>query len=252
MLVVEQLVAPKHGRQRIYMPELNLKSGDFCGVVGPNGAGKSSFLKAMTGELASNGHIDLHGKSLSSWKSLARARHVAVLPQASELSFAFTAEEVVALGATPLRLSKADKSTQINKAMCLAQCEHLAKRDYPRLSGGEKQRVQLARVLLQISQAEQTPLLLLDEPTSAQDLGQQHAILTMVKSLCETQGYMAIAVLHDVNHVLHYCSHAMLINQGQADVVDTPAAVLTPDNIGRAWGYIPSTATLDSGQTLLF
>lgn len=98
-----------------------------------------------------------------------------------------------------------------------------ADRLYPCLSGGERQRVQLARVLLQLSQAERAPLLLLDEPTSAQDLGQQHQLLNLVKSLCQENDFAVISILHDLNQASRYADKVWLLQQGKLVAQGSPS-----------------------------
>jgi iron complex transport system ATP-binding protein len=135
--------------------------------------------------------------------------------------------------------------THVMKA---CDCLHLKDRLYPRLSGGEKQRVQLARVLLQLSQAQQPPLLLLDEPTSAQDLGQQHGLLDLARRLCNEEGYTVIAILHDLNQALRYSDRCTLINNGAIAEHGETEQVLTPCIVEQYWGYRPERAVVESGQ----
>ncbi len=231
--------------------QLQLKAGEMLGLLGPNGAGKSTLLKALTGELPAKGEVLFHGKSRQQWSSSALARHMAVLPQASQLTFPFLADEVVALGLTPLKLSHQEGLRQIERLMKLTDCHHLAKRSYPSLSGGERQRVQLARVLLQLSQAEQAPLLLLDEPTSAQDLGQQHSILKLAQELARDQGYGVVAILHDLNQVLHYCHQCCLLADGKVAQQGKPYEVLRADTVEAHWQYRPKEIILENGQPIL-
>ncbi len=222
--------------------------GEFHALLGRNGAGKSTLLKLVAGEVRFCGAVRLHGRLWQDWDSAARARHLAVLPQASQLSFAFTAGEVVALGATPLALGWRQLQQEIRRTMALACCETLVDKPYPRLSGGQKQRVHLARVLLQLSQAEQAPLLLLDEPTSAQDLGQQHSVLETARALAHDRGYGVVAVLHDLNQALRYADRCSLLDAGRIVREGRPDAVLTPDCVQAFWDYPAEYARCDSGQ----
>ena len=190
----------------------------------------------------------MHDLELERWDAPARARHLAVLPQSSQLSFAFTAEEVVALGATPLVLGWRELQREVRRVMDLAACANLADKAYPRLSGGEKQRVHFARVLLQLSQAVRPPLLMLDEPTSAQDLGQQHAMLDTVRSLCHESGFGVVAVLHDLNHAIRYADRCTVLDAGRIVREGAPAYILTPDCIQSFWGYRPELAHCAGGR----
>jgi iron complex transport system ATP-binding protein len=135
--------------------------------------------------------------------------------------------------------------------MQLAQCDALTGQAYPRLSGGEKQRVHLARCLLQLSQAEQPPLLLLDEPTSAQDLGQQHSLLQRVRKLCEQEQYAVVAVLHDLNQALRYANQASLLDAGRLVGEGCPESLLTPERVQMFWGYPAERVINQSGRTVL-
>ena len=239
MLTLENIHCKSGKKTRLHAEYFEVNEGQLCGVVGPNGAGKTTLFKVISGDISCAGTRLLHGKPLSEWDPLHRARHLAVLPQASPLTFPFTAQEVVALGLTPLSISKRDAQTQIQYFMRVADCLALCHQPYPSLSGGERQRVQLARVLLQLSQAEQTPLLLLDEPTSAQDLGHQHHILALAKDLCSLKGYAVLAILHDLNQVMRYCNICTQLDQGRIVLTGAPSQVLNEESIEQYWHYRP-------------
>lgn len=233
------------------VPDWAMRAGEFHVLAGCNGAGKSTLLKAIAGELAVAGQLLLHDRALTSWPARARARHLAVLPQASELSFPFTAAEVVALGATPLSLSWRQRREAVDRLLHRTNTHHLRDRDYRQLSGGERQRVHLARVLLQLSQAESAPLLLLDEPTSAQDLGQQHAILGLARGLATRENYGVIAVLHDINLCLRYATRVSLLEGGRVAGSGSPDAMLTTDAVKQYWGCTVTGYYSDTGLRLL-
>lgn len=237
MLAIHSLTCKAKRKSILSIQHFEVFSGEFNAIVGVNGAGKSTLLKAITGDMPSSGEIVLHGRNMENWSNLERAKHLAVLPQNSGLNFPFTVEEVVALGLTPLSLSHKNGRDQIKLKMKQTDCYHLKDKLYPQLSGGEKQRVHLARILLQLCQAKSPPLLLLDEPTSAQDLGQQHALLSLVKQLCKEQGYACLAILHDLNHALEYCDKCALLDKGLLEKYDTPSSCLTAKNIKQYWGY---------------
>jgi len=224
-------------RVLLSVDELHFEAGSFASIIGPNGAGKSTLLKAIAGDTRHQGRISFHQKALSDWQQLDRARHLAVLPQSSQLAFPFSAEEVVALGLIPLCISHKEGLAKIQHEMRTTDCLHLAKRAYPSLSGGEQQRVQLARVLLQLSQAEHAPCLLLDEPTSAQDIAQQHMLLELARKLSQEKGYTVIAILHDLNHVLRYCSHCVVLNDGRIQTQGRPVDCITRETIAAHWHY---------------
>lgn len=231
--------------------QLEVDSGEVVGILGPNGAGKSTLFKAITGSIDSEGEVKLHNRLRSHWHHQQLARHLGVLAQSSELTFPFHAQEVVALGLTPLSIGHKEGWQLIHRLMEHTDCLHLAERSYPSLSGGERQRVQLARVLLQLCQAEASPLLMLDEPTSAQDLGQQHSILSLAQQLAKEQGYGVLVILHDLNQVLQYCDRCYLIDNGEIAQQGTPEVVLTPITIEQHWQYRPELIRTGSGQAVL-
>ena len=251
MLKIRSLHCQSGKKTLLHIPFLHLSGGNFVAVIGPNGSGKSTLIKSIAGEINYQGNIELHRQDLKQWPRLHRAKHLAVLPQSSQLSFSFSAFEVIALGLTPLNITQSDAKQLIRKKMRATDCLHLSERAFPSLSGGEKQRVQLARVLVQLSQAEQQPLLLLDEPTAAQDLGQQHNILTLCKELCQKQSYTVIAVLHDLNQVMRYCDHCAILNEGVIAEFDTPQTILTTNNISHHWQYSAKAIKTDDDTVVI-
>lgn len=252
MLFIENLLVTQDHRQILSLPKASLVSGELVAVLGPNGAGKSSLIKTICGEWsASQGQIYLHDKLLQLWSRQLLAKHLGVLPQVSQLSFPFKAQEVVSIGATPLSLNRRDIDNAVQKWMQATDTWHFADRIYTSLSGGERQRVQLARVLLQLSQAEHAPLLLLDEPTSAQDLGQQHQLLNLVKSLCQKNGFAVISILHDLNQASRYADKVWLLHQGELVAQGSPQQVLQPETVMKIWGYQPELFFNSQGQQIL-
>lgn len=227
------------------------KAGDFQALLGANGAGKSSFFAALAGDIACQGDVCLQGRRIQQWPAAQRARNVGVLPQQSQMPFAFSAQEVVALGLTPLSVPWRQGRRLVRQSMARSDCEHLAQRSYLALSGGERQRVNLARVLLQLSEAQAPPVLLLDEPTSAQDLGHQHAMLQMLRKLAASDGYAVVAVLHDLNHALRYADSCALLANGRLVARGDPKAVLNADCVERFWRYRPRCVEW-AGEPVLF
>ncbi|TCK04057.1 heme ABC transporter ATP-binding protein [Marinobacterium mangrovicola] len=250
MLRIENLVCHSDGKSLLDIEGLQLKGGETLAVLGPNGAGKSTLLRAVSGDCGYDGEVLVHGRNRRHWRSNYLARHLGVLPQASVLTFPFLAHEVVSLGAIPLKLSQRCMRAEIRRVMELCDCDHLSERHFPSLSGGEKQRVQLARVLLQLSQAEESPLLLLDEPTSAQDLGHQHHMLRLTNQLAR-EGYGVISILHDLNHTLHYCKRCIVLENGRVRYQGQPDDVLVPEHIGEIWNYRPAYGWLQDDRLVL-
>ena len=180
---------------------VQVDAGQVTAIVGPNGAGKSSLLRVLTGELApTKGSVSFNQRDLNDWPVQQRAQMLAVLPQHSLLNFPFTANEVVALGRIPHQTGTLKDADIIRQALKLVDAEYLQKRFYTQMSGGEKQRVQLARVLAQVwlpcEAGEQ--ILVLDEPTAAFDLAHQQLTLEIVRQLA-AKGVSVVMVLHDLN-----------------------------------------------------
>jgi iron complex transport system ATP-binding protein len=252
ILSVEQLHFSRHEKTVLEIPEWQLAAGQFVGVLGPNGAGKSTFLKLIAGEWHGTGAVNFHGRALKQWDKRDLACHLAVLPQASRLSLPFTAREVVALGGIPLSINRKQLAVLVDEAMARTHASSLADALFTELSGGEQQRVQLARVLVQLAQAKTQPLLLLDEPISAQDMMQQHAIMHLAMNLAHKQGWAVLAVLHDINFAAHYCDQVCVLREGKMVTAGAPEDCLRPDVIEAVWRYRPRSVVNDQGTVFYF
>lgn len=212
---------------------LQIQPGEMLAVLGPNGAGKSSLLKIMAGEQRFfDGQLNLNGRSYSAWSANEIARMVGVLPQSSELMFPFSVAEVVMLGRLPHSTGRLRDREIVAQAMQLLDVSHLSEALYPALSGGEKQRVQLARVLTQIWEADPAGdrYLLLDEPTSALDLSHQHQTLEVARRLAK-QGTGVMAILHDLNLAAQYADRIVLLGGGRLVAEGAVDNVLVPEQI---------------------
>ncbi|WP_427982562.1 heme ABC transporter ATP-binding protein [Agarivorans sp.] len=220
--------------------QLNLSfySGQHTALLGANGAGKSSLLKLICGDRQQQqGEITILGKPRQQWNKAELSRHLAVLPQSSELSFAFRVSEVVGLGLINSQLSYRDQQQLIKQQLQLMDIWHYRDTPYPQLSGGEKQRVHYARVTAQLanSQLEQQ-ILLLDEPTSALDLNHQQAVMEHASMLSQ-QGATVVSVVHDLNLASRYCQRILLLKEGQIYHDGRPEQVLTQSNIAQVFDY---------------
>ncbi|GAA1625699.1 heme ABC transporter ATP-binding protein [Nocardia ninae] len=214
--------------------DFDVVAGEVVALVGPNGAGKSTLLAALAGELTpSEGTVELEGHALTYWSPLDMARRRAVLPQTHTVGFPFTAREVVAMGRAPwLRTERRELDDErIAAAMAAADVEHLAARSFPTLSGGERARVALARVL-----AQDTGTLLLDEPTAALDLGHQEAVLHLATSRAET-GTAVVVVLHDLGIAAAYADRVAVLESGCIAADGPPRQVLTTDLLTRVYQH---------------
>ncbi|WP_145500824.1 heme ABC transporter ATP-binding protein [Yersinia similis] len=210
---------------------LHIASGEMVAIIGPNGAGKSTLLRLLTGYFSpSHGECHLLGQNLNSWQPKALARTRAVMRQHSELAFPFSVSEVIQMGRSPYGGSQDRQALQ--QVMAQTDCLALAQRDYRVLSGGEQQRVQLARVLAQLWQPQPTPRwLFLDEPTSALDLYHQQHTLRLLRQLTRQEPLAVCCVLHDLNLAALYADRIMLLAQGKLVACGTPEEVLNAETL---------------------
>ncbi|PHM72904.1 hemin importer ATP-binding subunit [Xenorhabdus sp. KJ12.1] len=221
-------------RQIIKDVSLSLNQGEVVAIIGPNGAGKSTLLRLLTGYVSpASGECLLQGTSLADWEPQKLARIRAVMRQYSSLSFPFSVEEIIAMGRVPHESTH--KKTAINEAIALTECEELKHRNYQQLSGGEQQRVQLARTLAQLWHPEPTgSCLFLDEPTSALDLYHQQHTLRLVHNLTRQHPLAVCCVLHDLNLAALYADKILLLHKGELVASGTPQDVLR-DDILKQW-----------------
>jgi iron complex transport system ATP-binding protein len=213
--------------------DLSVRAGEVVGLVGPNGAGKSTLLKLLAGDLVpTEGEILLDGRPVAGHSARELALRRAVLPQQTILQFAFTAREVVEMGRSPHRERGRERRGElvVRTAMARTDTVDLAQRTYPTLSGGEQGRVSLARVL-----AQESPILLLDEPTAALDLRHQQLVMEIACDLA-ADGAAVLAVLHDLNLAAAYADRLAILCAGRLAAVDEPAKVLTAGLLSEVYG----------------
>lgn len=228
-------------RQIVQSLDLNLPVGQVLGVVGPNGAGKTSLLSACCGELAlHSGHIRLgqHEVHRQSAKQLARLR--AVLPQQSQLTFNLPIAQIIQMGSYPFpEIEQALVDRWTDEAITIADLANHLSKPYDALSGGEQQRVQFARVLVQtwaISRTRGHAYLFLDEPTASLDLKHQSLLLRYVRQLAD-EGLVAVfVILHDLNLAARWCDRILLLSESHPPMDGTPANILTADALARVYG----------------
>jgi iron complex transport system ATP-binding protein len=243
------------GRHVLHGVTLRAQPGRLLALVGPNGAGKSSLLKLLAGlRQPSSGEVTLDGKSLLDWSPVTLARRRAMLSQHVQLGFAFRVEEVVLLGRSPhgMRTAGAVDRSIVDAALLAVQATHLRERNYLELSGGEQQRVQLARVLAQVWERGDGPTwLLLDEPEAGLDIAHQHHVLRRARAFAE-QGHGVIAVLHDLNLAARYADEVALLAHGQLLRCGSPIHTLDPDVLSRVYGIaLRRSAVIDSPDRLV-
>lgn len=256
LLSCEQLGLNLNGVSLLRGIDLQMPSGSVTAILGPNGAGKTSLLRCLSGEqIPSEGHVILAGRELAQWSSLDRATMMAVLPQQSPLSFPFTAREVVMLGRTPHSVGRQRDAHVVKEALALVDGDYLADRLYPQLSGGEKQRIQLARVLAQIwlppSAPEPVPssaealkprVLLLDEPTAAFDLAHQQMTLDIARHMAD-EGVAVVMVLHDLNLAARCADQLVLLQCGEVMAQGVASDVLRVETIKQVFAVDVEVST---------
>ncbi|MBZ2188545.1 heme ABC transporter ATP-binding protein [Alcanivorax sp. JB21] len=238
----------RNGQRLLNNVSLRVHAGERVMLLGPNGAGKSTLLRVLSGEWAAqSGDIRLCGEPLAALPLAVLARRRAVMPQQVTLSFPMLAEEVVAQG---LPGREAGNSAHPSVAPQMAWCDvgHLAGRLYTSLSGGEQQRVQLARVLVQLRAMSGERLLLLDEATSALDPAQQYRLMSQLAALAQQENTALIMACHDLSLAAAYGSRILLLADGECVADGPPESVLTKDNLASVYGL---DACLDTRGPLM-
>ena len=208
----------------------SIGEGELVALIGPNGSGKTTLLKLLLGLLSPrSGTINLHNRPLSSYAPKDRAKTIAYVSQQPALSFPLTVRELVSLGRYPhaarFGLSITDR-TVVESSLTYTDSKHLGERNFNTLSGGEKQKVLIARALAQSAR-----ILLLDEPTLHLDLYYQLHILAALKRLCVEQQITVVSVLHDVNLVSLFADKALLLSSGQLRAFGSVSEVINETNI---------------------
>lgn len=235
---------------------LHLDYGEKLAILGANGAGKSTLLKCLCGEISRyQGDIILDHLSLKFWNGAERARQMAVMPQKVELAFPFRVDQVVALGRAPHGDERQSVAIQRSAMQC-ADVWHLRQRSYSGLSGGEQQRVQLARVLAQIWRAEKNErgqdlprYLLLDECTSALDPAHQHSIMQRVGEFA-ARGVAVLAVMHDISLAASWADRVLILHHGEVLASGGVGLLADPQLLAAAYALDLSLAQRYAQQNL--
>lgn len=231
--------------------DLDFPNGSFISILGPNGSGKSTLIRLMLGLLEPNrGEILLNGHSIASYTALERARMLSYVPQTFQADFEFTVEEVVAMGRYPYIKKFGDVSTQdrtiIKEAMEQTETLHLKDQIISQISGGELQRVSIARAI-----AQKTPCIILDEPVNHLDVSHQVGILKNLKQL--TPGCTIIAVMHDLNLARDFSDHVILLHEGRVIKTGKPSACINPEVLSKIYDLeFLKTYTEDRSLQYLF
>ncbi len=214
----------------------SVHKGEMLGLIGPNGSGKSTLIKALSHVITPrSGRIMLDGNDISVIHRAELARLLAVVPQTPILPSSFSAFEIVLMGRNPhLGLLRYESSVDMEityRAMERTATLPFAERRIGELSGGEIQRTVIARAL-----AQQTEIILLDEPTANLDINHQLEILDLIKSLCTQNHLTVIITVHDLNLAAQYCDRLVLIKKGRVHAEGLPESVITSDNIREVYG----------------
>ena len=227
------------GRRIISNIDFEIRQGELAAIVGPNGSGKTTFLKALSGELPYSGKVTMNGRDIASMKAWESASVRAVLPQATALSFPFTVREIVKLGLTGGRSGVlAGEDEQLpERALARVDLEGFAGRFYQELSGGEQQRVQLARVLCQVwaPVLDGVPrYLFLDEPGSSLDIKHQLIIMNIARDFARRGGGV-VAILHDLNLTAMFAERIFVMHRGKLAAAGSPQDVFSDDLISKVF-----------------
>jgi len=226
---------------------IDIRAGELLALIGPNGAGKSTLLSVLSGDVRpTNGVVEIGGRDIRSVRHLELARLRSVLTQENQVSFPFTVAEVVEMGRSPWARtgSRDDDERAIADAIKATDVTHLVTRRYTSLSGGEKARVSLARVL-----AQSTPVVFLDEPTAALDLRHQEEVMTTAAALARA-GRAVVVVVHDLSLAGAYADRVALVAAGRLEAVGTPADVFTAERVERVYG-LPVEVVTQNGRPVI-
>ena len=216
--------------------DLDIGPGELLGVMGPNGSGKSTLLNVVDGILIpQEGKVLLRGKPISSYNRSGLAREVAMVAQESHFRFSFSTLEVVCMGRFPhlgrFQFEGKRDMEVVYKALADTQCLELSERSIHELSGGEKQRVLIARAL-----AQEPTVILLDEPTSFLDLKYKSEIFDLISSLTHKADLSVLVVSHDIDLTAKYCDRMVMLREGYMYSMGVPDEVITASNIEAVYG----------------
>jgi len=233
--------------------DFQARPGEFTAIVGPNGSGKTTLIRALTGELGFAGELRLNGADPTALRPWDLARRRGVLAQSTQLSFPFTVFEVVRLGAEAGGHAGHAATALTRAALAKVDLGGYEGRPYQQLSGGEQQRVQLARVLAQVWEAEAPEgprWLFLDEPVSALDIGHQLQVMHLARGYAR-EGGGVVAVMHDLNLTAMFADHVVLMEAGQVAAAGPVARVLRSDILSRVYGCRLSVISASEPPRLL-
>jgi iron complex transport system ATP-binding protein len=245
-LKVNKLSFGYNGHEVLKEVELELDVGEMLSIVGPNGSGKSTLLKCINRILKTKQNtVLIDGKDVDSLNLKELSKVMGYVPQSSTSTFPFTVFDVVLMGRKPyIHWNIGDRDNEIVAEMLdFLGIGHLAMRHFNELSGGEQQKVIIARAL-----AQQPKLLLLDEPTSSLDIKHQLEILCMLRSLTHSKERSVIVSMHDLNLASRFSDRMLMVKKGCVYAVGTPSEVITEKNIEAVYGIKASVSTSTVGK----
>lgn len=241
------LTVRKNHRNLLQEVTFRLSPGTFTAMLGPNGAGKTTLFRLLSGEeQATGGSIRIGGHDLSTIPARQLATFRAIMPQESHLAFPFTVREVVQLGRLPHDDDPVRAERICQQALADMEMDAMADRIFPTLSGGEKQRVHLARVLAQVATPSQAPLLFLDEPISHLDPAHRFMALEAARGVAR-RGGIVLCSLHDLNLVSRYADRLLALRDGRLLACGAVDEVLTEELLERLFSVGSQTAFLPDG-----
>lgn len=236
MLSIKNISAGYDRKTVLSDVNMDVRKGEFIGLIGPNGSGKTTLLRVISRVLKPyNGHVLLDGEDVAKIPRNTLARTMAFLTQDISLNLPFTVRQMTLMGRFPYLSQYGKESDEdiaiAENAMALADVSHLSERFITEISGGERQRALIAMCL-----AQEPEILLLDEPTNHLDVGHQLSVLDLIRKLNQQTDMTVISVFHNLNLASEYCHRLMVLDNGQVESQGTPADVLTSDMVNKVYG----------------
>jgi iron complex transport system ATP-binding protein len=242
LLVAREISVRLGGRTILDNVSVTLPPNEFVALVGPNGAGKTTLIKALAGLVPAFGKVEIEGRDRAQMKARERAKTLAYLPQGHDFSWPLPAAEIVALGrfphADPFSPVTPEDRQAVTQALELTGMKAYATRIVTTLSGGERARIALARVL-----ATQAKILLADEPTMSLDPRHQFVVMEILRHTARMRG-ATLAVVHDLSLAARYADRVLILEKGRIVAEGKPAETLTPDRIAKFFGVEADMVTL--------
>jgi iron complex transport system ATP-binding protein len=249
-LVAKDVGVRIDGRDIVADVSLRIERGEWLGVIGPNGAGKSTLLKALAGIIRATGSIEIDGTSIHGMRARERALHIAMVGQSPVVPVAVTVMEYVLLGRTPhigrFSVESSHDILAVTGLLHDLDAGDLAERRLDTLSGGERQRVFIARAL-----AQEAPVLLLDEPTTALDVGHQHDVLDLIDRMRHERNLTVVCTLHDLTLASRFPDRLLLLVAGRVEASGSAVEVLTEDHLSCFYGASVSVLSTDDGLVIV-